>query len=284
MKPVVWILGPGRVGRALACCLVSHGAEVTLLGRSPGAWQEEMEALGVSTRVGLPAAGSKVDQLWIAVGDADLAEAVRACVEADLQAELVLHTSGVSGLELLAPLAAGHRGIVHPLLAFSGRPSQDRDALKQANLTFTAAEESQAVVQQAAQVLGGRLWPLPGEACRARYHLALTLASNHLAGLMGWAESLLAEAMPGAGRELLSDLAQQAIANCRRLGPQQALTGPVVRGDLATLQAHLSALSPADAQRYRASLQNVLELARASGRLGEEAESALLALLEDSSA
>jgi predicted short-subunit dehydrogenase-like oxidoreductase (DUF2520 family) len=97
-----------------------------------------------------------------------------------------------------------------------------------------------------------------GDAARTRYHAAAVIASNHLVALMGQVERVAGDV--GVPLEAFLALARGSLDNVAALGPADALTGPVARGDLATVRAHLEALAPEEREAYRA-------LAAQAGRL-----------------
>ena len=83
-----------------------------------------------------------------------------------------------------------------------------------------------------------------------RYHAAAVIASNHLVALLGQVERVAATV--GAPLDAFLDLAEGSLADVAELGPAAALTGPVRRGDLATVTAHLAALPDDERVAYRA--------------------------------
>jgi predicted short-subunit dehydrogenase-like oxidoreductase (DUF2520 family) len=85
---------------------------------------------------------------------------------------------------------------------------------------------------------------------RAAYHAAASIAANHLVALMGQVQRVGFAA--GVPFEAYLDLARAALDDVADLGPVAALTGPVARGDEATVRRHLKALPPAERKAYRA--------------------------------
>jgi predicted short-subunit dehydrogenase-like oxidoreductase (DUF2520 family) len=79
---------------------------------------------------------------------------------------------------------------------------------------------------------------------RAAYHAAASVASNFLVTLQAAAEAIAAGAGLGRGeaRELLMPLVNQTVKNIAELGPEAALTGPIARGDEATVEAQRAAV------------------------------------------
>jgi predicted short-subunit dehydrogenase-like oxidoreductase (DUF2520 family) len=97
--------------------------------------------------------------------------------------------------------------------------------------------------------LGGRLVAV-ADADRVAYHAAACIASNHLVALLGQVERVAATA--GVPLEAYLDLVRQTVDNVAALGPVDALTGPVRRGDEATVARHLAALDPSERPAYEA--------------------------------
>ena len=105
------------------------------------------------------------------------------------------------------------------------------------------------------------------EDSRAAYHAAAAIASNFLVTLESSAEELLAAAGVENGRELLTPLVLRSAENWARRG-SGALTGPIARGDEATVARHLEAIAqsaPALEPMYLALAERTREMA-AAGR------------------
>jgi predicted short-subunit dehydrogenase-like oxidoreductase (DUF2520 family) len=104
---------------------------------------------------------------------------------------------------------------------------------------------------------------------KALYHAACTLASNALVALEWTAVGLLGRAgiAPDAAAEVLVPLVQGTLQNVKSLGLEQALTGPILRGDIATVEAHLEALRgvPEALEIYAALGRGILDLAAKRG-------------------
>ena len=92
----------------------------------------------------------------------------------------------------------------------------------------------------------------------ARYHAAAVIAANHLVALLGQAERVAASV--GAPVEAFLDLARGSLADVAELGPRGALTGPVRRGDIATIERHLDALPPEERAAYAAMVEEAKKL------------------------
>ncbi len=231
----VRIIGPGRAGSSLATALSRAGWDV-------------LPVLGRGDDVGGAAEGT--DLLLIATPDGAI-EAVARAVEASERA-VVAHVSGSAGL---SPLASHpRRAVLHPLVAL---PDAERGAERLVGAWFGLAEAGDPLVAEAVASLQGRVVHV-AEQDWARYHAAAVIASNHLVALLGQAERVAVSV--GAPIEAFLDLARGSLADVAALGPRAALTGPVRRGDTATVARHLDALPDDERAAYEA-------MAREAGRL-----------------
>ncbi len=184
-----------------------------------------------------------------------------------------------TGWAVLDPLAAA--GAVplalHPAMTLTGT-GLDVQRLQGCPFAVTAAEPVRPIAEALVVEMGGEpLW-VPDDA-RPVYHAALSHASNHLVTLLADALELLAAAGIEQPDRLLGPLVQASVDNVLRAG-DAALTGPVSRGDVGTLAAHLEVLADSPVQAaYLAMARRTADRALASGRLSPDAGERLLALL-----
>ena len=272
------VIGPGRLGCALAAALAHAGTAVRLLGRRAGDWQDFAAARGIETLVSEPQAALLGPETvcFFAVPDDALPELVRAWQQV-LPAEVaaVAHGSGALGLELLAGFPAAMQLAIHPMRALPPRGTEA--ALQGAPLTLLASTATaRAAAQQWVESVGARAIPFAESADRSRYHLACSLAANHLTGLLIRATELATAALGPEGAQAgVLALAESALDRLREHGAADALTGPLVRGDRGTLRAHLRGLNAEDAARYLSQLEELLEVAVSCGRLEPASAAAL---------
>jgi predicted short-subunit dehydrogenase-like oxidoreductase (DUF2520 family) len=238
---MVSIVGPGRVGGSLASALASGGHKVRSFGR-----EDDLAALEGS------------DVVIVAVPDAAVAEMVARCRDQVPDRTLIVHTCGLLGLEVFEGREMA--GCVHPATPISTR----EEALDGVWFGVTATPAAKQRCEELVEAIGGRYAHIPSDQ-RVSYHAALVHASNHLVALAADAESLLADASP-----MLVPLLERTVSNISRLGVQEALTGPVSRGDAETVLEHLKALPTQIAASYRENARRTLELAVAAGRLDAE--------------
>jgi predicted short-subunit dehydrogenase-like oxidoreductase (DUF2520 family) len=198
------------------------------------------------------AAAHGVDLLVIAVPDAAIA--VVAATVQPVDSTVVMHVAGSLGLDVLAPHA--RRAALHPLVSLPDAATGAERLTSGA--WFAVAGDSMGA--ELAGDLGGRCFAV-ADADRATYHAAAAVASNHLVALMGQVERLATSV--GVPAEAYFDLAAGSFANVQARGAAAALTGPVQRGDWATVQRHREALSPSEREIYDA-------LAKAAAQLADQ--------------
>jgi predicted short-subunit dehydrogenase-like oxidoreductase (DUF2520 family) len=179
---------------------------------------------------------------------------------------VVLHVSGLLDREALAPLTAtgAARGSFHPLQTVSD-PATAAERFAGAYAGIEGDDRALSAADALARSL--RMMPvrLPSGA-KPAYHAGATFAANYTTALVAVAERLaLAAGVPSeVARQLYLPLFRGAAANLEA-GPVAALTGPVRRGDVETVRAHLAALGPEERALYRLLAREALRLAREAG-------------------
>lgn len=197
--------------------------------------------------------------------------------------QIVVHTSGRYGISVLeATQRAGAVPLaLHPVMTFTGT-SIDVDRLVGASFGVTAPAAFLPVAD--ALVLEMEAEPVHiDEDARPLYHAALAHASNHLVTLVASSADLLAAAGVEEPRRVLQPLVNAALDNVLQLG-DQALTGPVMRGDAATVARHIDEIgnvSPQTADLYVALARVTVRRAVDAGLLRESEGDAVLDAIED---
>jgi predicted short-subunit dehydrogenase-like oxidoreductase (DUF2520 family) len=218
----VAVIGAGRLGTALAAALSEAGVEVEgplRRGRPPGMGRAVI----------------------ICVPDGEIAAAAELAAGA---APLVGHTSGATPLRALAPAADAGAALFgfHPLQTFAEGASPAAFA----GAGCAVAGSTKAALRFAdslARRLGMTPFEIDDEG-RAAYHAAASVASNFMVTLQAAAESIAAGAglEPHEARALLVPLLRRTVENLAEHGPERALTGPIARGDHATVEAQRAAV------------------------------------------
>lgn len=265
------IIGAGRAAQALAIGLADHSAEPPLMwGRSQERVGAASAATGSEVAVSIDRIASDCDVIAIAVSD----DATSLVVD-DLARTLpeggspfVFHLSGRSGAALLAPLraAGAMTAAIHPAMTFTGDPHGEVRRMVGARFAITGStDEATAQAKAIVAALHGFSIEIPEEK-RALYHAALCHASNHLVTLIAGASGALAEAGIDDPSALVAPLVRAALENSLAHG-FSGLSGPLLRGDIWTIEEHVRALTahrPGLLPAYRAmALATLDELDRA---------------------
>lgn len=253
----VTIVGRGRVGRGLAKRARIAALDVTLVdGKTEGKAKGDLVVLAVPDPVVREVAG-------------------RLRVKGAL-----VHCSGSLGPEALEGRAPSV-GVMHPLVSFAdpARPPH----LKGAAFVIDGDPKAVKRARRLARALGAR--PVEASIHGAAYHAAAALGANGAAALAALAVRVL-EARGMGRREAeraMGALLRTVGENVETVGVPNALSGPVIRGDAATVRRHrdaLEALDPGVRRAYDAVGPAILECARDAGLTPERAAEVERALLE----
>ncbi|MGN6606706.1 MAG: Rossmann-like and DUF2520 domain-containing protein [Jatrophihabitans sp.] len=282
----VGVVGAGRVGATLGAALARAGHAVVAVTAVSDSTVRRVERWLPGAQI-LPADEvlAAADLVLVAVPDDALRPLVAGLAETGAwrAGQIVAHTSGAQGISALDPAAA--RGAMalalHPVMTFTGR-AEDLDRLSGAAFGVTALDDLRPVAESLVFEMGGEPIWVP-ESARGMYHAALSVGANHLVTLVNDALGLLGGAGVAEPARLIAPLLSAALDNVLRLG-DAALTGPVSRGDVATLQTHLRTLrerAPEVVPSYVAMARRTEERALAAGRLSADQAEAVRAVLED---
>ena len=268
----VAVLGVGRVGSVLGAALARAGHSIVAgTGVSTGSVRRAGRLLPGVPLLPADEAAARADLVLLTVPDGQLPDLVRGLTStrAWQAGQLAVHTSGVHGISVFDPaVPAGVIGMaLHPVMTFAGRP-EDLDRLAGAAFGVTAPPDFRPVAETLVLELGGEPVWVP-ESARPTYHAALSMGANHLVTLVNDARDVLGTAGVEDPVRLLSPLLTAALDNALRLA-DDALTGPVSRGDRDTVVAHLRALRGSEyRQPYLAMAIRTMQRAYRAGRLSQ---------------
>ncbi|QCW49681.1 DUF2520 domain-containing protein [Nocardioides dongxiaopingii] len=268
----IGVVGAGRVGAVLAAALRAAGHDVVAAAGESDASRGRIDALLPGVAVDKPSAVARAcDLLLLTVPDDMLGNVVSVLAHSGAlrEGQVVVHTSGRHGLDVLAPaVALGARAIaLHPAMTFTGT-EVDLDRLAGCVFGLTAADAERELAASLVDDLGGRPMWVP-ESRRALYHAGLAHGANHLVTLVTEAMELLAAAGADDPAATLRPLLTAALDNALEHG-DAALTGPIVRGDVNTVRAHLDSIraeAPTTMPSYLALARATLSRAVTDGRL-----------------
>lgn len=247
------LIGAGHVGRVLGRLWAQQGgfAVQQVLTRSAASAQQAVAFIGAGS------VATAYDELrpatvhLLAVGDDQIVPACEALARAvPLRDSIVFHCSGALASDRLqAARAAGALvASVHPIRSFADPAA----VAAQFAGTFCGIEGDDgalAVLTPALQAIGAQPVPIDA-AAKTVYHAAAVFASNYLVTVLDAAlRAYQAAGIPEAvARQLAQPLASESMANVFRLGAAEALSGPIARGDLATVARQQQAVGAWDAE------------------------------------
>jgi predicted short-subunit dehydrogenase-like oxidoreductase (DUF2520 family) len=240
------IVGAGTVGTAVAVRWRDAGHTITAVSGRDATPERAARWLPGIDVVPIADAPAGADAVAFAVPDDALPDIVGSLAGRIERGSWALHLSGALGLDVLAPLEGASVRVlaVHPLQTFADVEGAI-EALPGAAIAVTARDdEGSALGDALARDLGGRPFPL-ADGDRPLYHAAAVFASNYLVTVSGAALDLFTAAGVPDAAVAMRPLQVATLANIHRLGPQQALTGPAVRGDAGTIARNLDAVAAA---------------------------------------
>jgi predicted short-subunit dehydrogenase-like oxidoreductase (DUF2520 family) len=279
IRPTVSIIGAGRAGTILARGLHRAGYPIaavhSLSMASAAQLAAQVGATAVPTAV---AAAVRAEITLLTVPDRAITRlaATVAATGVPLRGHALVHCSGAQSRGALAAARAGGAPVAccHPLMALAR--GADPGELEGSFFGIDADPTLVPVLERLVHDLGGIPFTAPS-GDRALYHAAAVLAGNAPLALLARASELLSAAGVDAAvaGPALANLLEGAARNARRMGPQAALTGPVVRNDPATVKSHLEALR-GDPQTQRLYHRLARETLRTAGATGREQVAELL--------
>ena len=268
----VGVVGAGRVGAVLAAALSAAGHEIVgAAGESDASLRRIADLLPGTPNEKPSAVARGCDLLLLTVPD-DMLPNVVAMLSASgaiHEGQYVVHTSGRHGLAVLGDAAAlGARPVaMHPAMTFTGT-ALDLGRLSGCVFGLTAGPREREFAEALVADLDGRsMWV--AEEMRTLYHAGLAHGANHLVTLVTEAMEMLAAAGADDPAGTLRPLLTAALDNALEQG-DAALTGPIVRGDVNTVSAHLADLAssaPQTLPTYLALARATLDRALTDGRL-----------------
>ena len=268
-QPRIGFIGAGILGSGLALALHQAGYAVCAVS-SRTLWSAEVLAArlpGCEALTDAQEVADAADLVFITTSDVAIgpvAESVRW-----RPGQWVVHCCGALGQTVLQPAAeqGASAGAFHPFQTFAGLDGPEATAARLSGVTFAVSAEGclEAFLQRLAGDLGGRAVVIDEE-LRSLYHAAAVLSCGYLVTLLQAAVEVWQAAGFSEEEGMAATLAvsRATLDNVARLGPKAGVTGPLVRGDVATVQGHLAALMPASpeiARLYAALTEKSLPLA-----------------------
>ena len=234
---------------------VTHGEEVSgFYSRTLNSAKEAAQFCDTKHFKELDSLIEVSDTLFLTVTDGAIQEVWDCIAAKDVKGKLICHFSGSLSSDIFSNAEQAGVSVcsLHPIYAFSNKFTAYHN-LTEAIFTVEGDRRAVAEIQRMFKKLPNRLVPIKTEA-KMRYHAAVSMASNHVIGLLSIAVGMLEEAgvEREAACEMLSPLVKNNVEAAFEYGCVEALTGPIERNDIGTVRHHLEVLSEEQKAVYEA--------------------------------
>jgi predicted short-subunit dehydrogenase-like oxidoreductase (DUF2520 family) len=247
-KPQIAIVGPGRLGSALAISLKRAGYEISEIVSRNNAGSKQ-RARSLARRVGArvsPGDNARLDAdiVWFCVPDREIASSSRQLASiVGWEEKTAFHSSGALASDELNALRRHGAAVasVHPMMTFVNGSIA---SLQGVPFAIEGDKAAVLVARRVVKNLGGEAFAIRKQQ-KAAYHARGSFASPLLVALLVTGEQLARKAGLSAveARKKMLPIVKQTIANYEALGPAGAFSGPIVRGDAETVGKHGRALA-----------------------------------------
>jgi len=248
------VIGAGSVGSTLALLLSRAGYDVvSVLSKKKNSarklarlvqcrnYSDSLSDIHPVTRI-----------ILIAVPDEDIlgiAKELSTCAHLDFSTLAAFHTSGSLTSDALLPLRM--KGVMtfslHPIQSFSKASTLAHQIGQMQNVVygFEGNKEAIPLARQLVKALCGTFVQIPKEE-KILYHIASVFASNYSVAILGAVDDLTKRIGGGIKLAHFKPLIQTSIENAFQQTPRMALTGPIARGSVTTVEHHLHKLRKSD--------------------------------------
>jgi predicted short-subunit dehydrogenase-like oxidoreductase (DUF2520 family) len=245
-KPRIAIVGPGRLGCALAQELRRSGYRITeIASRNSIASRRKARALAKKVHAVAAIDNPRLDAdlIWFCVPDREIAKAARQMAQvADWKGKIAFHSSGALASEELSVLRRRGAAVasVHPLMTFV---SGSIPSLHGIPLALEGDAKAVRAAREIARDLGAEPF-LISKSKKSAYHAWGGFTSPLLIALLVTGERVAHAAglSPADARKKMLPIVRQTLANYAKLGPAGAFSGPIVRGDAQVVRRHVKEL------------------------------------------
>jgi predicted short-subunit dehydrogenase-like oxidoreductase (DUF2520 family) len=288
------VIGAGKLGVALAQLLATSGYQVTIGTRNPAKKAKALQSWllkgsNITSVVSRKEAVQQADLSLLTVTDHAVSDTCDCLALEFKSGSIVAHCSGV--LDSTALSSAAQQGCqvasLHPLNTFPSIEAAMELFKDQQHDTSLYCEGDIDALQVSAEVFtqsGFKVVTIDRSA-KPLYHAAGVFACNYLTSLMELSlqSAQAAHLEPQSFWKALQPMITTTLSNISDNGTAAALSGPISRGDVATVAKHLAALKPQNAELSRCYAvlgQQTLLLAESHGELEKEEIIALRELLQ----
>lgn len=282
----IGIIGVGRAGSAMAYILDEAGYEVKVVLHN-----QEKEKLYIKNKIfsvlNIEEMINQCEVIFITTPDGIIQEVVKEIsgVVISIKTKAVFHMSGSLSAEVLYPLKEKNMavGVLHPLQSLASVDSAIAN-IPGSYFSFEGDKDLFDWVQTFVELIGAKLITgiEPGQ--KVLYHAGASIVSNFLVVLMQMGISCFKDAgfKESEAQNALIPLMKGTLNNMSQLSVQDALTGPVVRGDSETIKNHLSSMKKGPSElipAYRSLALIAAKLANDSDKLSDDKFKELIAVL-----
>ena len=256
MKFKIAILGAGNLAWNLAPALEDAGHEITeVYARDIHKAKEITERIYSATpKDDLDFSDSRAELFILAIKDDALSEVADQAILPE--GSVLVHTSGAIPMEVLSQSSASYVGVFYPLQSFTKGKKVDFEEVP--FLLESEDEGSLQLLKKVAKSLSQLVYILRAKD-RQAVHVAAVFASNFTNHMLRIAEDILHR--QGLDPELLKPLIIESISKSLQQGARKAQTGPAIREDYETLEAHHHFLAYNEqlAEIYRLISQDIID-------------------------
>lgn len=266
-KMKIGFVGGGKVGVSLGKMFTEHGAQVTgVMCQHKENAEEAAAFLGCQAFTSVEEVISSSDIIFFTVPDGKIKEVYESVSKNLLKGKVLCHASGsLSASECFydALEYGAKRGSVHPLYPVSTK-YDSYQGLVDAFFVVEGDEEAVLLLKPMLQNMGLKVSEIKPED-KVKYHAGCAIASNLVCGILEESITLLTES--GFSREnaleALTPLVRSNIERILSVGPKEALTGPMERGDEETIKKHMKCFSSEEERTlYKAVSKILLKMAK----------------------
>ncbi|MEE1055696.1 MAG: DUF2520 domain-containing protein [Acutalibacteraceae bacterium] len=270
----IGIIGAGRVGTSIGRYIKDRVSKHIVSGFYSRTYNEAIKSANFCNTEAFDRLQDLIkssDTLFITVTDSEIKN-VWDCIDKDLvNNKIICHFSGALSSDVFtgADDYGVYTGSIHPVYAFSSK----FDSYKGLNKAVFTAEGDNVFLQNIPCLfseIGNKVCVIKKEK-KPFYHAGASMASNHLVALLHTVIEMFKEcgfSEPDA-YTVLAPLMMDNLNNALKNGVNQALTGPIERGDVTTIEKHLSVISDEQKKTYKSLGIQVLSIAENKNKSNE---------------
>lgn len=261
----IGFIGAGKVGFSLGKYFSVNNINVT--GYYSRTFQSALEASKFTDSKAYKNLEDLVknsDTIFITTPDDSISDVWREILYLQIKGKIICHTSGSISSKIFSNInnsgAFGYS--IHPMFPFSDKFNTYK-SLKNAYFSIEGSEEYLEYLCSSFQSLGNKVITIDRDK-KSLYHLSNVIVSNLILSLLNLGCSYLEDCGISSDKsmEALFPLIENNIANLKNKGFIEAITGPIERADIGTIQHHISVMKSKDIEMYKNLSLNILQLSK----------------------